>query len=451
MIVDVSGPWPVTFDTATQQPVTLKTPAGVTTLTLLDVQHSFEPDYWTGKTPDKQTFASAILTVDIDGTKHQILHRPYQMPVTLGHVRLSVETTRDWITSGGLTGQKDFPADVRFSAVPAGQTWGPASVIFPIANYRWRSATYRNTWAALVPFNLLYYHRGEDFGAIPDRLDLLAILPGTVVSTPLPGSDKDSNYIEIDLGHGIRFGYAHMNIETFSPGLTSGVTVAQRQTLARTGMTWNGSKTQHQDPHVHLDLARDGHDINCYPMLAEAYFRTYDDPLLPVAGGFAFATVGQTIDLDGSRSLARPGRSIQSYRWRLHDGAEVAGSAAKVHFDQPGYYAEELIVTADNGTEDRDSIHVRVYDPAVAGQPIAMGWAYYSPTRNIKPGQPVTFWNRLGGTSDVTIDFGDGAKPEPIAGELTHAYPQSGLYTVTLKGNGPRNEPVLHKLRIRID
>jgi hypothetical protein len=35
-----------------------------------------------------------------------------------------------------------------------------------------------------VPYNKLYYHRGEDYGAIPDRLDVVAPFEGTVIATP---------------------------------------------------------------------------------------------------------------------------------------------------------------------------------------------------------------------------------------------------------------------------
>lgn len=449
--IDVSGAWPTVFEAKQDVPVVLKTPSGSTQLTLRGVQHVFEADYWTGKTPDHKTFAEAKVEIEVNGKRYQLLHRPYEMPVTIGGVRLYVETTREWLAGGGLGRRKPLDGDVRLSAVPAGQTWGPESAVFPIANYRWRSSTYRNTWAALVPFNVLYYHRGEDFGAIPDRLDLLAMLPGVITHSPLPSGDGRSNSLTLDVGDNVKLGYAHMNTESIKPEAKKGASVTLGMPLAKTGMTWNGEKSQHNDPHVHMDLQRDGVGFSPYPMMVESYFRTYSDPLIAVAGGFAFTTIGQSVDLDGSRSVARPGRSIRSYRWRLHDGTEIKGAKATVKFDRAGYYAQELIVVADDGSEDRDAVHVRVYDPASGPDGIASGWVYSSPTRGIKAGDPVTFWSRLGGSQNLTIDFGDGSAAQPMSGDASHAYARAGIYTVTFRGSAARDENVIHKLRVRVE
>ena len=51
-------------------------------------------------------------------------------------------------------------------------------------------AVYNNTWSGLVPFNLLYYHRGEDYGAIPDLLEVVSSIDGKIVSTPVPEGRK---------------------------------------------------------------------------------------------------------------------------------------------------------------------------------------------------------------------------------------------------------------------
>lgn len=115
--------------------------------------------------------------------------------------------------------------------------------------------------------------------------------------------------------------------------------------------------------------------------------------------------------------------------------------------DKPGYYAQELIVKADNGEEDRDAIHLCVIDPQSPGN-YGAGWAYYHPSRDIKPGTSVMFWSRLA-AADQTIDFGDGSAAQTIAGGLHHAYEKPGLYTVSIRGTAG-NGPVLHKMRLRV-
>jgi hypothetical protein len=142
---------------------------------------------------------------------------------------------------------------------------------------------------------------------------------------------------------------------------------------------------------------------------------------------------------------------IVSYTWRLHDGTVVENAVARVTYEKPGLYSEQLVVRTDAGYDDRDFAQVRVFDPD-RGRKIARGWAYYTPVRGIKPGTTVLFWNRLVGMAGpVTIDFGDGSPKQTIHREVEHAYAESGLYTVTLSGQGPDNEPATVRLRVVVE
>jgi len=175
--------------------------------------------------------------------------------------------------------------------------------------------------------------------------------------------------------------------------------------------------------------------------------------LLPVAGGYYFTLPGRELKLDGSRSQARPGRKVTSHRWNLHEGRTVDAAQAAVRYDRPGLYSEELTVTADDGSEDRDFAQIRVYNPDPStGRNIAYGWVHYCPVRGIKPGTDVVFWNRLINTAGpVTVNFGDGSAPQPVRGEATHAYSRPGTYTVTFSGKGPGEEPVTVRLRVVVE
>lgn len=235
------------------------------------------------------------------------------------------------------------------------------------------------------------------------------------------------------------------------PSATVGSQVERGQVMGRTGSAWKGERSQQNDPHVHLGLTLNDTDVSLFPSLVEAYFRDYDDAMLALAGGYGFVMAGDDYVLDGSRSLPRPGRKIVSHRWRLHDGRELDGVRHAVKFERPGFFAEELIVRADDGSEERDAVHVRVYEPRVS-QAITFGWLHYSPAREIRPGTTVTFWNRLTKTDGAArIDFGDGSEPQAITREISHVYRQPGLFTVALTARGVTGEPALLKVRLRVE
>ena len=222
--------------------------------------------------------------------------------------------------------------------------------------------------------------------------------------------------------------------------------------LAKTGMTWNGYHSQHNDPHLHIGFHFGGTQISTYPFLVEAYLRDYDDNVLAVASGYHFGVPDTTtIELDATRSVPRPGREIVGYEWHLHDGRILYQPTVQLTYDEPGLYSEELIVHLDNGAQGRDFAQVRIYDPP-RGTNIASGWIHYSPVRGVIAGAEVLFWNRLGNTAGaVTINFGDGSPSQTIGSETVHAYQQPGIYTVTLEATGPESEPVTVKTYVVVE
>lgn len=450
--VAVQGAWPIQFDLDIGETARLDAPSGSVHVTLRAVDHHTEPDFWTGASPNNAVYVAARVSVEIDGEPTILTCRPGQLPTSIGPVRLYVETTREWAGSpnqarpiGGVH------CAVRFSAVPAGETWGPERLVFPIGNYRWRSSTYQNTWGSLVPFNAYYYHRGEDLGAIPDRLPVLAIDDATVLKAPEPGQPVESNPVLLDVGDGVVVRYAHMNIDSIRSHIRPGRPVDRAAPIGLTGETHLGDKFQHDDPHLHVDIFRGGAPISPYPMYLESYFRTYTDTVLAIAGGFGYTVAGQPYRLDATRSTARPGETIVDHEWRLHDGRVVHGPIVDIVYDAPGFYAEELVVRTADGSEDRDAISILVYEP-VLQHDIARGWAHYSPVRDVYPGTPVEFWSRLQDVSDTVIDFGDGTSADVAPdGEVIHAYDSPGIYIATIMGAGIRGEHVSLKLRVRVD
>jgi len=418
---------------------------------LVSVREHYWPNWHLANASDHRVFQSAEVEVEVNGTFATLWARPFESPRAVNGLRLFVETTRDWAGTAQLDPLPAVEGDVRLSCVAEGMAWGPSTLRFPIRDYRWQANTYRNTWSALVPYNLLYYHRGEDFGAIPDELEVLASLGGTVSRSPLPKGDGDSNGIEIQHDSGLLLSYYHMNLDMISAALTNGSEVIAGQVMGRTGMTWAGRRSQDNDPHLHWGVSQNGRVLGSFPYLLEAYLRDYPDSVLAMAGGYQYAMPGDFVRLDASRTVARPGRRVVQYRWILHDGREVEGERVTLRAEEPGLYSEELRVRADDGSEDRDYVQLRVWDAERGGR-VGAGWFYHSPIRGIRPGHSVRFWNRLwGAAAPVTIDFGDGSPAIIIDRESTHTYEKSGTFTARLQTRGPGDEPMEVRMRVVVE
>jgi murein DD-endopeptidase MepM/ murein hydrolase activator NlpD len=394
----------------------------------------------------KWNYYKAEAVIIISGKVFTLMFQPYQMPVSVDGLRIYIEGVKS------MGYDRSLHKEVRFSVCLENEPWGiPSELEFPVNDYRFRSGSYNNTWSSLVPFNSFrYYHMGEDIGAIPDKLDVCSWADGEIVKSPLPDGDN-SNKILIRDHNGIGLDYYHCNLASIDTGIITGRPVKKGQKIAKTGMTLDGRLSQWMDPHVHTGMNFNGYEISLYPYFIEAYFRKYDDKLLDVAGGYRFANACDSIELDASRSICRDKEKIKSYQWRLHDGTIVNQPVTKVKYPNPGFYSEELLVETERGDIDKDFLQIRVND-INSTKDYAWGWAYYSPVRNIKPGQSILFWNRIVNIkADMFIDFGDGTVVHTIKEEIYHSYNKSGNYTVELSSKGINNEPVSVKLEVIIN
>lgn len=416
---------------------------------LVSVKLYSENNLWFEDENNRRNYAYAEVMLEVDGKPITLFHRPYQMPTNFNGLRLYVECIKEWNQDSAFDRLEGMEKEVRLSVCAENETWGSSSFVFPIENYRWRSSAYNNTWTSLVPYNLRYYHRGDDYGAIPDKFNVIAPFNGQIVASPLPDGDGASNAIFIRNTVGIVWRISHMNIETINPDYPVNAFVEEGSILAKTGMTWGGRKAQISDPHCHVDIRYNDIRLASFPYLMEAYLRSFPDEVLAIAGGYKFVLAGETAQLDARRSIARPGDPIKYFIWKLHNGKEVNDVNAIVEYDKPGLYTEELMIVTEGGAVDRDFIQVQVY--GAEGKNIGRGWAYYYPVRDIQVGTPVLFWNKLlNTTTPVIIDFGDG-KISEMEEEITHHYKNPGNYVVTLFAKGPRSEPITVKLEVVVE
>jgi hypothetical protein len=422
------------------------------TIKIVDYKFHYENNLWFRDTIPQKNIYQADVSVKINGKAYTLTKRGYQFPQVMEGFRWYVETIRGWETSSQVDAFKDLEKDIRLSVCLENESWGPEDFAYPIKDYRWRASSYMNTWSAMVPYNLFYYHRGDDMGVIPDKLDVVALCKGSITDSPYPDGDGASNGL-----HGVgkdRFGfrYAHMNTETFLPTSAEGQEVRAGQILGKTGETWNGYRSQHADPHLHVSLDFKGTRISTYPYLMEAYFRDYSDKVLAVAGGFRFGIIGDTIVLDGARSLAANGEEISEKIWLTHEGDTIRNTTCKLVFKETGLFSEQLVVKTAGGSIDRDFLQVRIYDPEKDGRDIVRGFVHYWPVRNIYPGDSILFWNRISGNyKPVQIDFGDGSPSEIIDDEIRHVYNSPGKYVVTFTSSGKDDEPATVQLEVVVE
>jgi murein DD-endopeptidase MepM/ murein hydrolase activator NlpD len=404
-----------------------------------------ENNDWLGQSGNHH---AAEVFVKVDGTPYRLWRRPYEMPAECGRLRLYVELIEPWDGAAGYAVENTRARTVRFSAVPRGRPWGSIPLAFPLRDYRWHASSYQNTWAALVPYNLYYYHRGEDFGAIPNRLAVVSPLDGRIVTSAYPEGDGRSNSIVIAHPSGLRARLAHIDSDGLTIRSALNTEVRAGDSLGFSGQTWDGRKSQHMDPHLHMDLSMDSLVLSSFPFLMEAYLSSHPDEVIAIAGGYRFGRTGDTLEFDASRSLS--GKGKLKYTWILSSGDTVRSARCRIRYGQPGLFSEELIAEDANGLMDRDYLQVRIAEPD-GGRTVPWGWIYHHPTRGLQKGDTVLIWNRIAGVSESMVDLGDGTDPVPIAEEIRHRYGKPGRYRVTVSGTGTTQAPASVSMEIVVE
>ncbi len=151
-------------------------------LTLKDIRLYTEFNSWFPDSLGKCNYYKAEVDISVSGKSCTLYFQPYQMPQKFNGLKIYVEAVKSMDKIPNLDPVEKIEKDVRLSVSMENEPWGdPGSLEFPLNDYRWRSASYNNTWSALVPFNALYYHRGDDYGAIPDMIDICSFADGEVV------------------------------------------------------------------------------------------------------------------------------------------------------------------------------------------------------------------------------------------------------------------------------
>lgn len=157
---------------------------------------------------------------------------------------------------------------------------------------------------------------------------------------------------------------------------------------------------------------------------------TVNAPPVAVAGADLMIAPGDTVVFDAGQSFD-PDGALVGYRWTFDDlGAPLDVARLERAYLTPGIWSAQLVVTDDSGVlnataSDDRIIRVNAAPVAEAGPPVETDRLYVE----------LSAAGSGDADGDALIyrwDFGDGTPP--VFGErVTHVYPRSGIYPVTLR------------------
>jgi PKD repeat protein len=230
-----------------------------------------------------------------------------------------------------------------------------------------------------------------------------------------------------------------------SPDIVVGTRLTRGQRiglLGKTGASGNSS---------HLHLGRGNNClVNLYPWVVTAYQAEHPEAVLAVARPHRAVRTGEEVFLDGSNWLAFGGR-ITEWRWAFHDGQMIREANAKKTFDTPGAYVATLRIKDDRGAADVDFCQTKVFSKPAAETAMPHISMTYTPTKDIRPDQPLRFrfWLQGSGAEPIRVDFDDGTRVPDYQSdaELTHSFRTPGVHIVTSQCQAA-GKPTTQKLKI---
>jgi hypothetical protein len=392
--------------------------------------------------------------VEIDGRPLDLVTTPYVMPTAIAGLRIQADTT---------SGYGSIAKRVQLSLWDAGDPIVDAKrFVFPIRNFRVLS---HGTQGYNEPVHLgagdddrdgqrFYHDYGFDMGGYEGGETVLSPVEGKI--TLFWPSREDLCSAVVTDANGLNWELAHL--ASVMPNIVLGAHVAAGDPIGMLGRSGPSGNFSHLHVGTYLtkqDLDTDNRNrrLNLYPWMVAAYQSRHPSGLLAVARPHQIALTGEKVVFDGSHSLAWGGPKIVDWRWILPDGSEIRQAKAEATFRNAGAFVATLWVKDDDGNEDVDFCPAKVYtkDKPEAGIPHI--YMTSTPTEDIRPGQPVRFrlWPQgkpFGSrASDITIDFGDGTKPDKCGpfSEMRHKYDAPGIYVVTAE---QYNKSIVQKLKV---
>lgn len=431
------------------QAVTLSNGKQVT-VKLLDVKEERDPNA-------KSIWRSTAI-VDIDGDKAEVVMTTMNLPKTVGKCQIDCIATRNYVADS-YENYWEIHKDARLRLWPKGSPWiEPGTFVYPLQNVRWMAANvgYSNIPAASRPNGKFYYHAGMDTGAVEKITPVIAATDGLVVqlgNNHLSKQDHppilpryDVIYLRDDRG----WYYRYSHLSSFDSQIKLGKRVKMGQRIGFLGKEGESGGWTHLHFEI-VSLTPDGKygTQDGYAYWLDSYIRKYNPAVIAVAQPRRTVRSGDAMILDASRSWSK--KKIARCEWTLHDGKKLEGMKVPYVYPQPGSYREILKVTDEDGNFACDIMIVNVIGPeqerpraqdrgtspsAQRGRRDRGGpstQAFFYPTLDIKPGDPVYFSSRgNGGDGFDVYDFDDGTTTVRVRSNIDTAEHAENGYGLTV-------------------
>ena len=426
----------------------------------------------------RQAVRKAEVTIKIDGHQATLISATYNLPKTVGPAQVDCSITKGYNARGSASSW-GLDKDARIRLWPKGSPWTrPGTFGYPVKQ-RWFAT---DTQMANTPVFVdggevvaskrnIYYHNDLDIGGAEGLIEVVSATDGLVVSSggetlPEHRRERDTpvspRYDVVYLLDGRGWYYRYSHLKEIDPAVKIGATVKLGDRIGLLGKEGGsgGWSHLHFGPKSRQPSGKWGSQ-EAYAFIWEAWLKEHDPKLIAVARPQHFIWAGDSATLDGSKSWSKSGR-IESFEWTFDDGSKRQGSTVTRTYDRPGRYSEVLKITDAQGNIDYDFAVVQVLDRELKDKSRLSIHASFSPTMDIRAGDPVTFKVRTFGTTDgrEKWHFGDGSptvftrsdgnvktlNPDGYA-TLTHRFNQPGHYLVHVERtnkSGIRAETHLH-------
>jgi murein DD-endopeptidase MepM/ murein hydrolase activator NlpD len=421
---------------------------------------------------------STSVLIDVNGEKIRLEAGSYNLPQTIGNLRIDCPVTRDYYINTDED-QWGLDKDARLRVWPLeGTLFGEQTLVYPVAGQRWmasRTQAGNEPTDDYLPFlTLIYYHCGVDLGGTDGVDRVVAATGGTIVSADgeiLPGygdtpaqlqyilfaKRTDVLYILDDRGWYYRYSHLH----SIDPSISVGQRVEAGDVIGLLGNEGHSGGWAH----LHFEIllkqpsGRWGAEP-AFPYLWEGYVEREEPKIIALARPHRFAQAGDAVALDGSKSMSFDGE-IVSYEWIFTDGDVAEGETVEHIYGHPGFYTEILKVTDNEGNVAYDFPIVQVVHADNQKLFYTYMHASNTPSKNIHVGDEVLFKVRTFGFGggEEQWDFGDGSSLRttqsgngPLGDyvSLTHSYAAAGDYLVNISRINHRGEPANTRLWVQV-
>ncbi len=433
------------------------------------------------ETRDPVCFAvrKAEVVVEVNGQRTELVSANYHLPKAVGAVQIDCPITK----GNNENGDPSFwglDKDVRLRLWPAGSPLLAAGTFLYPVKQKWFAT---DTQMANEPVFVdggdqagkrkIYYHSGLDIGGSEGLVEVIAATDGLVVSvgdTVLEGHKQDTpvapRYDVVYLLDPRGWYYRYSHLKEIDKRLSPGRVVKMGERIGLLGKEGGSGGWSH----LHFEIksrqpsgkwgTQEG-----YAFLWEAYLKQYQPKLIAVARPHQLIFAGESVALDGAKSWSASGK-IAAYRWQFGDGSMADGPRVERTYQAPGRFAETLKMTDEAGNTAYDFAIVLVADRDHPERRIPSIHANYSPTFDIRPGDPITFKVRTFNTTagEETWDFGDGSPAVKVHSDgnavklapdgyaaTAHRYEKPGDYLVRVERTNEFGVSATDRLHVHVD